>query len=266
VREVFGLTTLAAAAYYGREAVAKRLLEDGVVLDPETSVPTSSSSDITSHIPFSKSPLPENMVYYRPTLTPLALAAEAGHLNVVKLLISSGADIDARKSGYVSPLQAASMNNHLDVVEYLLASGADPNRNYIFRELGAAIAAAVFNQNNDLLALLLRHNASPNAISRKQIVGWDHYISGLGWACWRGNMDAVRLLLEHGADIEYLGRPDEFEPVPDDWTPAQVAQDCGHHQIVDLLVLRGSPKPVKNPEGELDELYYQSNFEVRIKF
>jgi ankyrin repeat protein len=48
-------------------------------------------------------------------------------MDIVKYLLSSGADINLGKERGQSPLLIASQRGHCDVVEYLLSSGADIN-------------------------------------------------------------------------------------------------------------------------------------------
>lgn len=60
--------------------------------------------------------------------TALHEAALNGHLNLVKLLISNGANVNVQSYEMLkdTPLIDASANGHLDVVMYLLEHGADP--------------------------------------------------------------------------------------------------------------------------------------------
>jgi hypothetical protein len=55
-------------------------------------------------------------------MTPLLLAAGAGHLDVVKLLLASKADVSARDNNGVTPLYAAAGFGHKDTVQLLLAT------------------------------------------------------------------------------------------------------------------------------------------------
>ena len=59
--------------------------------------------------------------------TPLHLAGHYGHLDIVRLLVESGADIEARALNAVgnTPLGAAVWGHRPDVVAYLISRGAD---------------------------------------------------------------------------------------------------------------------------------------------
>ena len=56
--------------------------------------------------------------------TPLRLASGGGHLEVVKYLVSAGANLEERDSYGSTPLHQASYRGHLEVVEYLVGTGA----------------------------------------------------------------------------------------------------------------------------------------------
>ena len=55
------------------------------------------------------------------------LAASAGHLDMLRLLVGQGYDVNAQPDRTLSsPLLSAANGGHLDVVRYLLEQGADP--------------------------------------------------------------------------------------------------------------------------------------------
>jgi ankyrin repeat protein len=55
----------------------------------------------------------------------LCVAAYNGHLEVVKLLLEKGADIEHKDNDGRTPLCVAAYNGHLEVVRLLLEKGAD---------------------------------------------------------------------------------------------------------------------------------------------
>lgn len=60
-------------------------------------------------------------------LTPLCLAAKCGKLDIVTLLLRSGASVDAPASNGSTPLMFAAEAGHAEVVRYLCLLGAKPN-------------------------------------------------------------------------------------------------------------------------------------------
>ena len=59
--------------------------------------------------------------------TPLHAAAQAGHVELVELLLKHGAGVDIRNDTGSTPLMMAAAYDHATVVTALLAAGADPN-------------------------------------------------------------------------------------------------------------------------------------------
>jgi ankyrin repeat protein len=64
---------------------------------------------------------------HRLYFAPLIRASKYGHIDVVKCLLSSGADINLRDEGGQSPLFVASEEGHCDGLKCLLSFGADIN-------------------------------------------------------------------------------------------------------------------------------------------
>ena len=69
-------------------------------------------------------------------------AAAAGHLDIVKLLHKCGAEID-QSHQRISPVFSAIYNDHPEVLIYLLENGADPEREYT-RKNGAKLTAVSY--------------------------------------------------------------------------------------------------------------------------
>jgi len=55
---------------------------------------------------------------------PLWCAAAAGHLDIVRLLIQKGANVNSTTKTNSTPLRAACFDGHFEIVQYLVQSGA----------------------------------------------------------------------------------------------------------------------------------------------
>jgi len=173
-------------------------------------------------------------------MTALHLAARQGNIETVKTLLEAGGDVNAVSAGdKTSPLLIATINGRFDLGKHLLDHGADPN---FASEAGATpLYAAVnvtwapkalypqpraFLQQNltylDFMKELLDKGAHPNARLKKKLwySGYNFDLSGVdeggATAFWRaayaGDIEAMELLKEHGADpniptVKPPGRP-----------------------------------------------------------
>ena len=81
---------------------------------------------------------------FRYDRTPLSFAADRGHLEIVKLLLERGADVNAKDTFYkMTPLSAASMKGNVDIVRLLLARSPT--------DAGEVLLAAVYSKKAPLL-------------------------------------------------------------------------------------------------------------------
>ena len=71
--------------------------------------------------------------------TPLSLAASGGYVNIIKLLLNHGAEINSRTGSKlgISPLMLAAMNGHTNAVKLLLDMGSDINAQVITGDMWA---------------------------------------------------------------------------------------------------------------------------------
>ncbi|XP_024080647.1 ankyrin repeat domain-containing protein 17-like isoform X3 [Cimex lectularius] len=156
--------------------------------------------------------------------TPLMEAASSGYVDIVRLLIHHGADVNAQSSSGNTPLMYACAGGHLDAVRVLLDAGAnveDHNENGHTPLMEAASAGHV-----QVAEILLERGAGINTHSN------EFKESALTLACYKGHLDMVRFLLEAGADQEH--KTDEMH------TALMEASMDGHVEVARLLLDSGA--------------------------
>ena len=115
--------------------------------------------------------------------TPLMEAASAGHNEIVKLLLSHNAEVNAQSSSGNTPLMYACAGGHEDVVQMLLEAHAnveDHNENGHTPLMEAASAGHV-----GVAKILLKNGAGINTHSN------EFKESALTLACYKGHLEMV---------------------------------------------------------------------------
>ena len=179
--------------------------------------------------------------------TPLHLAAQEGHVDLARMLLDKGAEVDARDAKGETPLHRATEKGHTDVAGLLLARGADVNATS--KNGATALHWAASEGHRDVAQLLLDAGADVRAGSED---GW----TPLNAAAWNGHHDVARSLLDAGADVR---AGDE-----DDSTPLHSAARRGHQDVAQLLLDAGADLRAEDKGGwtPLHEAAHQSHKDV----
>jgi ankyrin repeat protein len=173
-------------------------------------------------------------------VTPLLFAARGGYVDAAKLLVGGGADVNQLSAGdKTSPLLIATINGHFDLAKWLLDRGANPNApsangvTPLYAALNVTWAPRAlypqpraFQQQQltylDFMKALLDKGATPNLRLTKKVwyaeynfdlAGVDEIGATPFWrAAWAGDVAAMKLLMDYGADpniptMKPAGRP-----------------------------------------------------------
>lgn len=131
--------------------------------------------------------------------TALILASREGHVEIVRLFLEHGADLNFQDDDGNTALLEACIYGHIDVVKLLLDLGADPNIWSEYRSTPLIFASC--GGYIEIVGLLLEHGANPNLQD-------DDGESALLEACIYGHIEIVKLLLEH--EVVELNLRDKF--------------------------------------------------------
>jgi len=192
--------------------------------------------------------------------TPLHLACDNGHLDVVAYLINENADITLMNGIDMTPLHMAVRNGHGEVVRYICERNL-PISERILNDVLTVAGMSVYSNDiiykmiydyrirvvspspkesgnpNELLLLsaekgdlenvmkALKEGADPNIVD-------DRGMRPLLWAALRGHFAVVKYLAENGAGINDTNHAD--------WTPLMQASMEGHLEIVKYLIAKGA--------------------------
>ena len=134
-------------------------------------------------------------------------AAEIGDVEVCRLLIEQGADVNATDDGGITPLHCAATEGHVDVCRFLIEQGAIVHATD--RDGWTPLHQAAWHGRLKVCQLLNDRGANVNAVT-----------NGFGWtplhlAAMDNHAKVCRLLIERRANVNAT----DWE----DWTPLDIA-------------------------------------------
>jgi ankyrin repeat protein/WD40 repeat protein len=157
--------------------------------------------------------------------TPVLLAAvERGYLDIAKLLLEKGADVDSQY-GFSAP-------------EY--------NRTFEGRLRGSPLKIAIKNKNADMVRLLIEKGANVNQNA------WNGYpqITPIHIAALYGNAEIARMLIEKGADIKQVNKDRVYQSDWYGYQPIHMAALSGNVDVARLLIEKGIDVNSRDMDGE----------------
>lgn len=198
--------------------------------------------------------------------TPLHSAVWAKNPEIIQLLIDHKADINAAALGGFTPLLTAVSQDgaNLDVVKMLLANGAniqaqvDDNFDTQTFHSYYPLNYAINYNNHALLQLLLANHADPNAAIANPNLRL-HHRTPLCLAMGGRGIEAAMALLVHGADPNLVSIV--WDP-PEKWIPLHVAVKDGNKKMVEALLAHHANVNILDVSGNPPIYYAESSPEI----
>jgi len=128
----------------------------------------------------------------------LAWAVYHNNETAVNSLLTAGADVNKANDFGVTPLSLACENSNAPIVISLLEAGADPNLNKL-TGVSPLMLCANFGVTSAVQALI-QHGANVNASDNRENQ------TALMWAAAENNVDAVKLLVDAGGDVNAVSK------------------------------------------------------------
>ena len=206
-------------------------------------------------------------------IRPLSMAATNGSAAMIDLLVDAGANVNSATTTGATPLMAAATSGSMDAVGRLLDQGAFVNARETANGQTALMFAAWENR-AEVVALLVERGAhaglsswivsmveprfdddgNPRPAGRSRAPGANSVMGGMTallFAARDGHLDAVRALVEGGANVDQVAGGEGSSPMV-------IAIANGHYTVAKYLLDSGADPNVANIDG-LTSLYATIN-------
>lgn len=183
--------------------------------------------------------------------TPLHGAAEKGPLELVKLLVSKGAKVNAVDKEFSMPLAKAVQADNLEIAKFLLEHGADKTINHSDTEFQTAIFKA---RSAKMAQLLIANGANVSDRDKKGQSVLLHAVAN------HLDFDLLKVLLQNGADINAQDKSGTTALL---WA-AQHPYERDDKNCVQFLLENGANANVANNQGETPLLVAEKLEELQV--
>jgi len=165
--------------------------------------------------------------------TPLMKAARSGTVEIARLLLDRGADVNARDGEQTTALEAAISRDQTAMVALLLERKADPNS--VNKYMQSALSNAAAAGNLEVTEMLLKAKAKP------ELPGL--VLTPMMFGAFAGNTDLIRLLARYGANVNYASKDTGQSALTS-------AITAGKPEAVAVLIELGANVNQKAPDGD----------------
>ncbi|KAK4182741.1 ankyrin repeat-containing domain protein [Podospora australis] len=157
-------------------------------------------------------------------LTPLMVAAESSHLDLMDLFMCKGADLELRSDDGRTVIWHAAAKGEVEALRFLIQKGSEIEA--LCGDLQSTpLSIAAENGHHGVVELLLDAGATVDSTNLERQ-------TPLHLSVYEGHELVVRLLLAKGANVERAGENEH--------TPLMVAAHRGHAAIVRVLLANGA--------------------------
>ncbi len=192
--------------------------------------------------------------------SPFGIICQSNDVTVLRHMIKRGADVNADVNidqfGSSKPLHfACSHSQNPEMVAELLNNRANPNAKGFFGQTPLhTIAAArpkgqkdaADDRRNPVIDLLLKAGAKSDPVDKSEQTPLLALISH------NPDVRVAEKLIDAGANLKHVSRTDG--------SALHLAAERGLHEIVDLLIEKGSPLLLKNNQGRTPRQHAQEHF------
>ncbi len=165
--------------------------------------------------------------HYDPYEMPLHLATIGGQLEVIKYILSKQPNFFKLYNRHIyTPLHLAAMNGRQDIIKYFIDYGLDVNISGDKNRGNTALYTSINFGKTESIRTLLKNGANPIITQRGGKTPLEQAVS-------IGDYNVVKLLIEHGANVDYTNPYVEHSYGT---STVFIAAGLGKNNILELLL------------------------------